>query len=120
MSRNNGSGNGCWNGKLELNLNLSPSPPVAAVELMEVDGGLDDDDSSNYSSSPSSCMSSDSDDSPDGTKLSPMMIGACERCLMYCMVLREEYPTCINCKQPCLVDVLPATAGDDKKAGTGQ
>ena len=123
MSRNNGNGNGSWNRKLELNLNLSPSPPTAPAERMEVDGGHDDDyddSSSNYSSSPSSCMSSDSDDSPGGTMPSPMVIGACERCLMYCMVPKEDYPTCINCKQPCLVDVLSAAAGDDKKGGTGQ
>jgi hypothetical protein len=89
---------------------------------MEVDGGDDDednDDSSNYSLSPRSCMSSDSDDSPGGIKPSPIMIGVCERCLMYCMVPKEEYPTCINCKQPCLVDFLPATS-DDKKGSTAQ
>jgi hypothetical protein len=38
-------------------------------------------------------MSSDSDDSPGGIKPSPIMIGVCERCLMYCMVPKEEYPT---------------------------
>ncbi|XBI72604.1 hypothetical protein VPH35_066525 [Triticum aestivum] len=110
--------NGGRNGGLELNLNQSPPPPLAAAERMEVDGGHDedDDDYSNGSSSPSSCVSSD--DSHGGWEPSPMAIGACERCLLYCMVTKEEYPVCINCKQPFLVDVLPA--GDDKKRGQRQ
>lgn len=111
--------NGGRNGGLELNLNQSPSPPLAAAERMEVDGGHDeddDDDYSNGSSSPSSCVSTD--DCSGGGESSPMVIGACERCLLYCMVTKEEYPICINCKQPCLVDVLPA--GDDKKRGKRQ
>ena len=40
-----------------------------------------------------------------------MVIGACTRCLMYCMVAKKDYPTCINCKQPCLVDLLHGEAG---------
>ncbi|KAE8767977.1 hypothetical protein D1007_60596 [Hordeum vulgare] len=109
MDRSNGNG-GVRNGaRLELQLNLSP--PVG----MEVNGH---DDSG--SSSPSSCVSSDG--SP-GSK-SPMVIGACTRCLMYCMVAKKDYPTCINCKQPCLVDLLQnggagagASADGDKKRG---
>uniref|UniRef100_A0A8I6XDK5 Uncharacterized protein n=2 Tax=Hordeum vulgare subsp. vulgare TaxID=112509 RepID=A0A8I6XDK5_HORVV len=110
--------NGSRNVGLELNLNQSP-PPLAAAERIEVDGGHEDeygDDYSNGSSSPSSCVSSD--DGPGGGEASPMVIGACERCLLYCMVTKEEYPICINCKQPFLVDVLPA--GDDKKRGKRQ
>uniref|UniRef100_A0A0D3HRN0 GIR1-like zinc ribbon domain-containing protein n=1 Tax=Oryza barthii TaxID=65489 RepID=A0A0D3HRN0_9ORYZ len=54
---------------------------------------------------------------------SPMVIGACTRCLMYCMVAKKDYPTCINCKQPSLVDLLQnqdaaaADANADKKRG---
>jgi hypothetical protein len=37
------------------------------------------------------------------------------------MVAKKDYPTCINCKQPCLVDLLHGEAGgaeaDDKKRG---
>uniref|UniRef100_A0ACD6ATT6 Uncharacterized protein n=1 Tax=Avena sativa TaxID=4498 RepID=A0ACD6ATT6_AVESA len=99
MNRGNGNGSGRNGARLELQLNLSP--PVR----MEVDGGHGHDDSG--SSSPSSCVSSDG--SP-GSK-SPMVIGACTRCLMYCMVAKKDYPTCINCKQPCLVDLLQHGAG---------
>ena len=84
---------------MELQLHLSPPP----AGRMEVDGGHGSDSSS----SPSSCVSSDC--SP-GSK-SPMVIGACTRCLMYCMVAKKDYPTCINCKQPCLVDLLHGEAG---------
>ncbi|KAL6906109.1 hypothetical protein ACP4OV_003710 [Aristida adscensionis] len=118
MNRSNGSGRSA---RLELQLNLSPPAPVA----MEVDGHDDSD-----SSSPSSCVSSDgrsSNGSSPGGK-SPMVIGACTRCLMYCMVAKKDYPTCINCKQPYLVDLLHgegtggaagagADVGDDKKRG---
>uniref|UniRef100_A0A0A9EXB5 GIR1-like zinc ribbon domain-containing protein n=1 Tax=Arundo donax TaxID=35708 RepID=A0A0A9EXB5_ARUDO len=117
MSRGSGSGSGARNSRLELQLNLSPPAPVG----MEVDGHDDSD-----SSSPSSCVSSDgrsSSGSPGGK--SPMVIGACTRCLMYCMVAKKDYPTCINCKQPCLVDLLHGEAGgggakvdaNDKKRG---
>jgi hypothetical protein len=83
---------------------------------MEVDGG--DGSSDDSSSSPSSCVSSDG--SP-GSK-SPMVIGACTRCMMYCMVAKKDFPTCINCKQPSLVDLLHGArgcgvAGDDKRRG---
>ncbi|TVU50948.1 hypothetical protein EJB05_02347, partial [Eragrostis curvula] len=118
--RGNGSGRGgARSARLELQLNLSPPAPPAAVEA------ADDSDSS----SPSSCVSSDgggrsSSGSPGGSR-SPMVIGACTRCLMYCMVAKKDYPTCINCKQPCLVDLLHGEAGgegavvdaDDKKRG---
>ncbi|GJN13742.1 hypothetical protein PR202_gb00483 [Eleusine coracana subsp. coracana] len=107
MSRGNGSGS-ARSTRRELQLNLSPPAPAAA---MEVDGHGNDSDSS----SPSSCLSSDG--SP-GAK-STMVIGACTRCLMYCMVAKKDYPTCINCKQPCLVDLLHGEGGaggqDDKK-----
>ncbi|XP_062203332.1 protein GL2-INTERACTING REPRESSOR 1-like [Phragmites australis] len=118
MSRGNGSGSGggVRSARLELQLNLSPPAPAG----MEVDGHDDSD-----SSSPISCVSSDgrsssgSGSSPAGK--SPMVIGACTRCLMYCMVAKKDYPTCINCKQPCLVDLLHGEAGgsvdDDKKRG---
>jgi len=111
MSR--GSGSGVRSGRLELQLNLSPPAAVG----MEV--GQDDSDSS----SPSSCVSSDGRSSSGGSPgiKSPMVIGACTRCLMYCMVAKKDYPTCINCKQPCLVDLLHGEAGgaeaDDKKRG---
>ncbi|OEL26102.1 hypothetical protein BAE44_0012876 [Dichanthelium oligosanthes] len=86
--------------------------------MMEVDGG----DGSDSSSSPSSCVSSDG--SP-GSK-SPMVIGACTRCMMYCMVAKKDFPTCINCKQPSLVDLLHGAGGsgvagdDDKWRGKGK
>ncbi|XP_066357248.1 protein GL2-INTERACTING REPRESSOR 1-like [Miscanthus floridulus] len=104
MSRGNG-GSGVRSTRLELQLNLSP--PVG----MEVDGGVHDDSDS---SSPSSCVSSDGRSSSGGGSpggKSPMVIGACTRCLMYCMVAKKDYPTCINCKQPCLVDLLHGEAG---------
>ncbi|KAJ1274363.1 hypothetical protein BS78_05G057000 [Paspalum vaginatum] len=99
MSNGGGGGGGGRGGRLELQLHLSP--PAAA--RMEVDGG----DGSDSSSSPSSCVSSDG--SP-GSK-SPMVIGACTRCMMYCMVSKKDFPTCINCKQPCLVDLLHGAGG---------
>ena len=102
---NGGRGGGA---RPELQLHLSPP----AAGRMEVDGGDGSD-----SSSPSSCVSSDG--SPGGK--SPMVIGACTRCMMYCMVAKKDYPTCINCKQPCLVDLVHGEAGgaeaDDKKRG---
>ncbi|KAF0889438.1 hypothetical protein E2562_024503 [Oryza meyeriana var. granulata] len=117
MSRSNvGNGGGSTRGaRLELQLNLSP--PVG----MEVDGNDDSD-----SSSPTSCVSSDGRSSAGGSpgEKSPMVIGACTRCLMYCMVAKKDYPTCINCKQPSLVDLLQnqdagaaADADADKKRG---
>ncbi|XP_015698554.1 protein GL2-INTERACTING REPRESSOR 2-like [Oryza brachyantha] len=115
MSRSNGNGGGSTRGaRLELQLNLSP--PVG----MEVDGNDDSD-----SSSPTSCVSSDGRSSAGGSPgdKSPMVIGACTRCLMYCMVAKKDYPTCINCKQPSLVDLLQnqddagAAADADKKRG---
>ncbi|CAN6352939.1 unnamed protein product [Urochloa humidicola] len=118
---NRSSSSGVRSGRLELQLNLSPPAAVG----MEVDGGQDDSDSS----SPSSCVSSDGRSSSGGSpgSKSPMVIGACTRCLMYCMVAKKDYPTCINCKQPCLVDLLHGEAGsggghrsaevDDKKRG---
>ncbi|KAF8657904.1 hypothetical protein HU200_019677 [Digitaria exilis] len=116
MSR--GSGSGVRSGRLELQLNLSPPAAVG----MDVDGGAHDDSDS---SSPSSCVSSDGRSSSGGSpgSKSPMVIGACTRCLMYCMVAKKDYPTCINCKQPCLVDLLHGEAGGgaeadgDKKRG---
>ncbi|KAF8664746.1 hypothetical protein HU200_054466 [Digitaria exilis] len=107
------SNNGNGRGGARLQLQLSPPP---AAGRMEVDGGSD-----SSSSSPSSCVSSDG--SP-GSK-SPMVIGACTRCMMYCMVAKKDFPTCINCKQPSLVDLLHgagggAVAGDDKRRGKGK
>lgn len=121
-SRGNGSrgGGGVRSARLELQLNLSPP-------AMEAEGGVHDDSSD--SSSPSSCVSSDGRRSSSGGggggsspgSKSPMVIGACTRCLMYCMVAKKDYPTCINCKQPCLVDLLHGEAAgaeaDDKKRG---
>ncbi|BAF29220.1 hypothetical protein OsI_37540 [Oryza sativa Indica Group] len=119
MSRSNGNGGGgggsTRGARLELQLNLSP-PAVG----MEVDGNDDSD-----SSSPTSCVSSDGRSSAGGSPgdKSPMVIGACTRCLMYCMVAKKDYPTCINCKQPSLVDLLQnqdaaaADADADKKRG---
>ncbi|RCV37113.1 hypothetical protein SEVIR_8G036500v4 [Setaria viridis] len=115
MSNGNGGRSGGARGaRLELQLHLSPPP----AGRMEVDGG----DGSDSSSSPSSCVSSDG--SP-GSK-SPMVIGACTRCMMYCMVAKKDFPTCINCKQPSLVDLLHCAggsggvAGDDKRRGKGK
>ncbi|OEL28123.1 hypothetical protein BAE44_0010865 [Dichanthelium oligosanthes] len=107
MSRGSGSRSGVRSARLELQLNLSPPAAVG----MEVDGGGVNDDSD--SSSPSSCVSSDGRSSSGGSpgSKSPMVIGACTRCLMYCMVAKKDYPTCINCKQPCLVDLLHGEAG---------
>ncbi|CAD6254733.1 unnamed protein product [Miscanthus lutarioriparius] len=103
MSNGNRSSGG-RGARLELQLHLSPPP----AGRMEVDGGHGSDSSS----SPSSCVSSDC--SPGSN--SPMVIGACTRCMMYCMVAKKDFPTCINCKQPCLVDLLH---GAGARAGAG-
>jgi hypothetical protein len=118
MSRGNGS-SGVRSARRELQLNLSPPAPAG---MMEVDGHDSD------SSSPSSCVSSDGGSGGSPGEQSPMVIGACTRCLMYCMVAKKDYPTCINCKQRCLVDLLHGDVGgsgsgvvvdapDDKKRG---
>ena len=106
---NGGRGGGARGARPELQLHLSPP----AAGRMEVDGGDGSD-----SSSPSSCVSSDG--SPGGK--SPMVIGACTRCLMYCMVAKKDFPTCINCKQPSLVDLLHGAGGSggDKRRGKGK
>ena len=108
---NGGRGGGARGARPELQLHLSPP----AAGRMEVDGG---DGSDSSSSSPSSCVSSDG--SPGGK--SPMVIGACTRCLMYCMVAKKDFPTCINCKQPSLVDLLHGAGGSggDKRRGKGK
>ncbi|PUZ43776.1 hypothetical protein GQ55_8G034600 [Panicum hallii var. hallii] len=110
MSNRNGGRGGARGARLQLHL----SPPAAG--RMEVDGG----DGSDWSSSPSSCVSSDG--SPGGK--SPMVIGACTRCMMYCMVAKRDFPTCINCKQPSLVDLLHGAgaggSGGDKRRGKGK
>ena len=110
---NGGRGDGARGARPELQLHLSPP----AAGRMEVDGG---DGSDSSSSSPSSCVSSDG--SPGGK--SPMVIGACTRCLMYCMVAKKDFPTCINCKQPSLVDLLHGAgaggSGGDKRRGKGK
>jgi len=111
----NGGRGGARGARPELQLHLSPP----AAGRMEVDGGDGSD-----SSSPSSCVSSDG--SPGGK--SPMVIGACTRCLMYCMVAKKDFPTCINCKQPSLVDLLHGAgagagaggSGGDKRRGKGK
>ena len=107
----NGGRGGARGARPELQLHLSPP----AAGMMEVDGGDGSD-----SSSPSSCVSSDG--SPGGK--SPMVIGACTRCLMYCMVAKKDFPTCINCKQPSLVDLLHGAgaggSGGDKRRGKGK
>ena len=109
----NGGRGGARGARPVLQLHLSPP----AAGRMEVDGG--DGDGSD-SSSPSSCVSSDG--SPGGK--SPMVIGACTRCLMYCMVAKKDFPTCINCKQPSLVDLLHGAgaggSGGDKRRGKGK
>ena len=112
---NGGRDDGARGARPEQQLHLSPPP--AAAGRMDVDGG---DGSDSSSSSPSSCVSSDG--SPGGK--SPMVIGACTRCLMYCMVAKKDFPTCINCKQPSLVDLLHGAgaggSGGDKRRGKGK
>jgi hypothetical protein len=113
---------GARSARRELQLNLSP--PAPAGMTIEVDDGHDKDGDS---SSPSSCVSSDGGGGSPGDKSPMMVIGACTRCLMYCMVAKKDYPTCINCKQPCLVDLVHGEGGsgggvvvdapDDKKRG---
>ncbi|RLM69451.1 hypothetical protein C2845_PM17G02150 [Panicum miliaceum] len=100
----NGGRGGARGARPDLQLHLSPP----AAGRMEVDGG-------DSSSSPSSCVSSDGS-SPGGK--SPMVIGACTRCMMYCMVAKRDFPTCINCKQPSLVDLLHGAG--DKRRGKGK
>ncbi|KAK3157657.1 hypothetical protein QOZ80_2AG0125680 [Eleusine coracana subsp. coracana] len=102
---NNGGAKGSSARIARLDLQLQLAPPA---RRMEVDGGDDND-----SSSPNSCVSSDG--SP-GNK-SRMLIGACSRCMLYCMVSVKEFPTCVNCKQPYLVDLFHAAAATAEKRG---
>ncbi|KAG8093619.1 hypothetical protein GUJ93_ZPchr0012g22146 [Zizania palustris] len=108
----------------EQSSSLSLAPPLSITLSEPGDVGMDVDghDDSDSSSSPTSCVSS-AGSSPGG---SPLVIGACNRCLMYCMVARKDFPVCIKCKQPCLKDLLPdkkdaddaaAEADADKKHG---
>ncbi|KAK3119790.1 hypothetical protein QOZ80_9AG0675210 [Eleusine coracana subsp. coracana] len=73
-------------------------PPAPGVE-MDVDHG-------NNSSPPSSCVSSD--DSPSDREQS--VIAACSRCTLYIMVSVKEFPVCVNCKEPILVDIFHSPA----------
>jgi hypothetical protein len=99
---NGGAGSSGARGGAQRDLQLRLAPPGVG---MERGGGGND---GNGSSSPSSCVTSDS--SPDNR--TPMLIGTCSRCMMYCMVSMKEFPTCVNCKQPTLVDIFhgPAAA----------
>jgi hypothetical protein len=75
----------------QLDLRLCLALPIRRVE---VDSAKD-----NELSSSSSCVSSDI--SLDESLVLVLVLGGCKWCWRYCMVSKKEFPTCINCKQPC-------------------
>ncbi|KAK3118162.1 hypothetical protein QOZ80_9BG0695190 [Eleusine coracana subsp. coracana] len=86
---NGGSGTGAHdarNSRQDLQLQLAPP-----TGRMEVHNG-----NSSNSSSRSSFVSSAYDSSV-------LVLGGCKQCQRYCMVTKKEFPTCLNCKQPCLI-----------------
>ncbi|XP_068664198.1 protein GL2-INTERACTING REPRESSOR 2 isoform X2 [Aristolochia californica] len=85
------------NPKLELNLNLNISPPDRARGVMESPKG-----SSSSSSSPSSCVSLETENSPEAGS---MVLAGCPRCLMYVMLSQKD-PKCPKCKSSVLLDFL--------------
>ncbi|XP_068660686.1 protein CURLY FLAG LEAF 2-like [Aristolochia californica] len=83
------------NPKLELKLNLSP--PDRSRRGTESPKG-----SSSSSSSPSSCVSSEAENSPEAGS---MVLAGCPRCLMYVMLSHKD-PKCPKCKSSVLLDFL--------------
>ncbi|KAG0519923.1 hypothetical protein BDA96_08G028500 [Sorghum bicolor] len=89
-NKNGGSaGSSAKSTPLDLQLRLA-----LPTERVEVDHGND-----NELSSSSSCVSSNI--SSDESLV--LVLGGCAWCKRYCMVMKKEFPTCINCKEPCLI-----------------
>ncbi|KAK4419435.1 protein salt-induced and EIN3/EIL1-dependent 1 [Sesamum alatum] len=95
MSRRNGP-------RLDLKLNLSP--PRANRPRVE------SPTRSSTVSPPSSCVSSEQDESSTSPEATSMMLVGCPRCLMYVM-LAEEDPRCPKCKSTVLLDFVRDNGG---------
>ncbi|AEE75072.1 hypothetical protein AtNW77_Chr3g0167331 [Arabidopsis thaliana] len=97
MSRRNKNGP-----KLELRLNLSP-PPSQASQMSLVRSP-----NRSNTTSPSSCVSSETNQEENETITSMVLVG-CPRCLMYVM-LSDDDPKCPKCKSTVLLDFLQENA----------
>uniref|UniRef100_A0A1J3DFP9 GIR1-like zinc ribbon domain-containing protein n=1 Tax=Noccaea caerulescens TaxID=107243 RepID=A0A1J3DFP9_NOCCA len=98
MSRRNGK-----NGpKLDLKLNLSP--PLSQASQMS----LVRSPSRSNTTSPSSCVSSETNQEEIETTTSMVLVG-CPRCLMYVMLSQDD-PKCPKCKSTVLLDFLHQNA----------
>ncbi|KAL1204693.1 Protein GL2-INTERACTING REPRESSOR 2 [Cardamine amara subsp. amara] len=97
MSRRNKNGP-----KLELRLNVSP-PPSQARQMSLVRSP-----SRSNTTSPSSCVSSETNQEEIDTTTSMVLVG-CPRCLMYVM-LSDNDPKCPKCKSTVLLDFLQENA----------
>ncbi|KFK38526.1 hypothetical protein AALP_AA3G125700 [Arabis alpina] len=97
MSRRSGNGH-----KLDLRLNLSP-PPSQASQMSLVRSP-----SRSNTSSPSSCVSSETNQEEIDTTTSMVLVG-CPRCLMYVMLSQDD-PKCPKCKSTVLLDFLHQNA----------
>ncbi|KAJ0263823.1 Protein GL2-INTERACTING REPRESSOR 2 [Hirschfeldia incana] len=101
MSRRNKNGP-----KLELKLNLSP-PPSQAEQISMVQSPS----RSNTTASPSSCVSSETNQEEmetSQTTISMVLVG-CPRCLMYVM-LSQDSAKCPKCKSTVLLDFFHENA----------
>ncbi|KAG0519984.1 hypothetical protein BDA96_08G033800 [Sorghum bicolor] len=88
---NNGGSDGSTAKSTLLDLQLRLALPTGKIK---VDRGND----SEFSSS-SSCVSSEI----SSEESLVLVLGGCRWCQSYCMVSKKEFPTCIKCKQPCLI-----------------
>ncbi|ESQ48883.1 hypothetical protein EUTSA_v10021790mg [Eutrema salsugineum] len=105
MSRRNSN----WP-KLELKLNLSP-PPSQASQMSLVRSPT-----RSNTTSPSSCVSSESNQEEMETTTSMVLVG-CPRCLMYVMLSQDD-PKCPKCKSTVLLDFLHQNASTATTAPT--
>ncbi|KAF8106549.1 hypothetical protein N665_0137s0003 [Sinapis alba] len=97
MSRRNRNGP-----KLELKLNLSPSSSQAnQMSLVR-------SPNRSNTTSPSSCVSSETNQDEMETATSMVLVG-CPRCLMYVMLSQDD-PKCPKCKSTVLLDFLQQNA----------
>ncbi|CAN7002001.1 unnamed protein product [Brassica rapa subsp. trilocularis] len=103
MSRRNRSGP-----KLELKLNLSPSPSQGEQMSMVRSP------SRSNTASPNSCVSSEPSQEEMETPISMVLVG-CPRCLMYVMLSQDE-PKCPKCKSTVLLDFFHENASVDTTA----
>ncbi|CAH8356751.1 unnamed protein product [Eruca vesicaria subsp. sativa] len=97
--------------KLELKLNLSP-PSSQANQMMS----LVRSPSRSNTTSPSSCVSSETNQEEMEAATSMVLVG-CPRCLMYVMLSQDE-PKCPKCKSTVLLDFLHQNASAATTAPT--